>query len=72
LRRIEAARGVTGHKIPAEVKERRPGDPAVLIASSEKAKSILGWEPQFYALDKIIADAWHWHKNNSNGYVNNG
>lgn len=61
---IETARKVTSHPIPAEVKERRAGDPAVLIASSEKAKSILGWKPQFDSLEKIIADAWRWHKTN--------
>ncbi|WP_138205070.1 UDP-glucose 4-epimerase GalE [Haloimpatiens lingqiaonensis] len=59
---IETARKVTSHQIPAEVKERRSGDPAVLIASSQKAKSVLGWNPQFDSLEKIIADAWRWHK----------
>ncbi|OEF99779.1 UDP-glucose 4-epimerase GalE [Vulcanibacillus modesticaldus] len=65
---IETARKVTGHPIPAEVKERRPGDPAILIASSEKAKIILGWNPRFDSLEKIITDAWNWHSNNPNGY----
>lgn len=65
---IETARKVAGHPIPAEIKERRAGDPAVLIASSEKAKSILGWKPQFDSLEKIIVDAWNWHSNNPNGY----
>ena len=58
---VETARKVTGHAIPAVVKERRPGDPATLIASAEKAKSILGWKPEFDSLEKIIADAWRWH-----------
>lgn len=66
---IETARKVTGHAIPAEVKERRVGDPATLIALSDKAKSILGWEPQFDSLEKIITDAWNWHSNNPNGYI---
>ncbi len=66
---IETARKVTGHAVPAEVKEKRAGDPAVLIASSDKAKSVLGWKPQFYSLEKIITDAWNWHKNNPNGYL---
>ena len=66
---IDVARKVTGHKIPAEVKERRAGDPATLIASSEKAKNVLGWRPQFDTLEKIISDAWNWHKNNPNGYI---
>lgn len=65
---IETAREVTGHAIPAEVKGRRAGDPAILIASSEKAKNTLGWEPEFYSLEKIIADAWNWHKRNPKGY----
>jgi UDP-glucose 4-epimerase len=65
---IETTRKVTGHPIPAEVKERRVGDPAVLIASSDKAKSILGWKPQFDSLEKVIGDAWNWHKNNPDGY----
>lgn len=66
---IDVARQVTKHSIPAEVRERRIGDPAVLIASSEKAKNILGWKPQFDSLEKIISDAWNWHKNNPNGYI---
>lgn len=65
---IETTRRVTGHPIPAEVKERRAGDPATLIASSEKAKSVLGWKPEFDLLEKIIEDAWRWHKSNPNGY----
>ncbi|WP_053954703.1 UDP-glucose 4-epimerase GalE [Inediibacterium massiliense] len=65
---IETTRKLTGHSIPAEIKERRAGDPAVLIASSEKAKKILGWNPQFNSLKKIIQDAWNWHSNHPNGY----
>lgn len=65
---IETTRKVTGHPIPAEVKERRAGDPAILIASSEKAKNVLGWKPEFDSLEKIIADAWRWHSNNPDGY----
>ncbi|RIW36046.1 UDP-glucose 4-epimerase GalE [Bacillus salacetis] len=66
---IDAARMVTNHPIPAEVKERRAGDPAALIASSEKARKILGWKPQFDSLEKIITDAWNWHKSHPNGYL---
>ncbi|MFE8698132.1 UDP-glucose 4-epimerase GalE [Cytobacillus sp. FJAT-53684] len=66
---IEVARKVTNHPIPAEVKERRAGDPAVLIASSEKARKVLGWKPQFDLLEKIISDAWNWHKSHPNGYL---
>jgi UDP-glucose 4-epimerase len=68
---IETTRKVTGHPIPAEVQARRAGDPATLIASSEKAKSVMGWKPQYYSLEKIISDAWRWHKNNPDGYKNN-
>lgn len=66
---IETTRKVTGYPIPADVKERRAGDPATLIASSEKAKSVLGWKPEFDSLEKIIADAWRWHENNPGGYM---
>jgi UDP-glucose 4-epimerase len=59
---IEAARRVTGHAIPVEVKPRRPGDPARLIASSEQAKAILNWQPAHPALDDILASAWAWHQ----------
>lgn len=55
---IEACRRVTGHPIPAEVAERRAGDPAVLIASSEKAKQELGWNPQHTDITEIVSDAW--------------
>jgi len=65
---IEAARKVTGHPIPAVVSERRAGDPARLIASSEKAKSVLGWKPEYADLEVIIKTAWQWHKNHPNGF----
>jgi UDP-glucose 4-epimerase len=59
---IEAARRVTGHAIPVEVKPRRPGDPARLVASSELAKSTLGWQPKHPELDDILSSAWAWHQ----------
>jgi len=59
---IESARRATGHPIPAEVVPRRPGDPAVLIASSEKIGRDLGWKPRFTSLDAIVASAWQWHQ----------
>ena len=59
---IEAARHVTGHPIPVEVAPRRPGDPAVLIASSEKIARELGWKPRHTRLDSIVASAWAWHQ----------
>lgn len=65
---IETARKVTGHPIPATESSRRAGDPARLVASSEKAKSVLGWKPVHDSLEEIIASAWNWHKNHPNGY----
>uniref|UniRef100_UPI00402718DC UDP-glucose 4-epimerase GalE n=1 Tax=Candidatus Scatousia sp. TaxID=3085663 RepID=UPI00402718DC len=65
---IETARKVTGHHIPAVVSSRRAGDPAVLIASSTKAKEILGWTPKHDSLEEIIATAWKWHKHHPNGF----
>lgn len=65
---IDSARKVTGHSIPAEYENRRSGDPSKLIASSEKAKNILGWNPQYTDVKKIIETAWNWHRNHSNGY----
>jgi UDP-glucose 4-epimerase len=59
---IESARRVTGHPIPAEVHPRRPGDPAVLVASSEKAIRELGWKPHYTHLDEIVRTAWIWHQ----------
>lgn len=65
---IETARKVTGHPIPAQISPRRAGDPAKLIASSEKARKILGWKPEHAELEEIIATAWNWHKKHPNGY----
>ncbi|HTW49834.1 MAG TPA: UDP-glucose 4-epimerase GalE [Acidobacteriaceae bacterium] len=59
---IEASRRVTGHAIPAEFVARRPGDPAVLIASSEKIGRELGWKPKHMSLDGIVASAWEWQQ----------
>ena len=53
---------MTGKPIPAEVKPRRPGDPARLVASSEEAKRILGWTPKRADLQVILKDAWDWHQ----------
>lgn len=65
---IETARKVTGRPIAAKEVERRAGDPAQLIASSEKAKRVLGWNPQHDSLEEIISSAWNWHKNHPNGF----
>jgi UDP-glucose 4-epimerase len=59
---VESARRVTGHAIPVEEEPRRAGDPAVLVASSEKIMQELGWKPEFSSLDAIIASAWQWHQ----------
>ncbi|MFZ0338040.1 MAG: UDP-glucose 4-epimerase GalE [Terracidiphilus sp.] len=59
---VESARRVTGHPIPAEIHPRRPGDPAVLVASSAKAMRELGWKPRYTQLDEIIRTAWIWHQ----------
>ncbi|MEX1029162.1 MAG: UDP-glucose 4-epimerase GalE [Paenibacillaceae bacterium] len=68
LEMIEVARKVTNHPIPAIMVERRAGDPAVLIASSDKIKLELGWNPRKDNVETIIQDAWNWHSNHPNGY----
>ncbi len=65
---IDMAQKVTGEKIPSKVVDRRPGDPAILIGSSEKAIQELGWKPQFADLKSILETAWRWHATNPNGY----
>lgn len=65
---IDVARRVTGHPIPTEISPRRAGDPAQLVASSEKAKSVLGWKPQYDSLETIVDSAWKWHKAHPNGF----
>lgn len=65
---IDVARKVTGHEIPAEICPRRAGDPAQLVASSEKAKTVLGWKPQYADLETIVASAWNWHKSHPHGF----
>lgn len=65
---IDCCRRITGRKIDTAEKPRRPGDPPRLIASSEKIKRELGWQPQFQSLDAIIASAWKWHTKFPKGY----
>ncbi len=65
---IRTAEEVTGRKIDYAIGARRPGDPAILIASSEKIKRELGWKPRFGALRDIISTAWEWQRAHPNGY----
>jgi len=66
---VEVARKVTGHVIAAEDAPRRPGDPAVLVASSEKICRELGWQPRYPELEQIVASAWEWRRQHPNGYA---
>jgi UDP-glucose 4-epimerase len=59
---VDSARRVTGHLIPVDELPRRPGDPAVLIASSAKIGADLGWKPKYTQLDEIVQSAWEWHQ----------
>ena len=65
---IEAARDVTGREIKVVMGERRAGDPAQLIASSEKARRVLGWVPKFTDVKQVIGTAWYWHQKHPEGY----
>ncbi len=65
---IRSAMRISGREIPYKVVERRYGDPAILVASAEKARSLLGWEPEYRDLDSIVESAWKWHKEHPNGY----
>ena len=66
---IEAARKVTGHPIPAKICERRAGDPAKLVAASQKARTELGWEPKLENVEAMISSAWKWHQNHPDGFL---
>jgi len=59
---IETARKITGKEINVVERDRRPGDPPILVGSSEKAQRVLGWQPQFAALETILNHAWQWHQ----------
>jgi UDP-glucose 4-epimerase len=65
---VDACRRVSGHPIPVVEKSRRAGDPARLVASSEKAKRILDWKPEFEDIQKIVETAWNWRVAHRNGY----
>ncbi|MBU6348680.1 MAG: UDP-glucose 4-epimerase GalE [Chloroflexi bacterium] len=66
---VEKARAVTGHPIPTRIVARRPGDPAVLVASSAKIRRELGWEPRYPDLQTILETAWQWHLSHPHGYA---
>ena len=66
---LEAAEKITGHKIPRKLSPRRPGDPAVLVASKEKLRHTLGWEAQHSSLEEIISSAWSWRQKHPRGYA---
>lgn len=68
LEMVNAARQATGRGIKARAAERRPGDPGTLIASSDKARNILGWNPKQTDITEIVASAWNWHLRHPNGY----
>lgn len=68
---IEHAREITKEEITVEIADRRPGDPGVLIASSLKAQSELGWTPENSDLNYIIKTAWEWHRAHPQGYEEN-
>lgn len=65
---IDAAERVAGRPIPQAIAPRRAGDPAQLVASSEKARSLLGWKPQIPGIEEIVASAWKWHSTHPNGF----
>jgi UDP-glucose 4-epimerase len=65
---IEAVKKVTGMNISVGFDRRRPGDPAVLVASSNRAKSELGWKPEYVEIEGIIETAWKWMRLYPNGY----
>ena len=66
---IDTAQRVTGREIPTKFGPRRAGDPAILVASSDRIKSELGWQPQFQDLELIIDSAWRWMQDHPNGYA---
>ena len=67
---IETARKITGRTIKVRESQRRPGDPAILVASSDRIKAELGWKPKYPKLEEIMATAWNWHLHHPNGFQN--
>jgi UDP-glucose 4-epimerase len=66
---IDVARAVTGHSIPFVETQRRVGDPAILVASSARIRSELGWQPRVTGLQEIVSSAWEWHRRHPHGYA---
>lgn len=66
---IEACRTVTGHAIPEQVGSRRPGDPPELVADARQAQRVLGWQPEYNDIEKIVRTAWNWHRSHPRGYA---
>ena len=66
---IDTARRVTGREIPTNIGPRRPGDPAILVASSDRIETELGWKPQFQDLELIVESAWRWMRSHEDGYA---
>lgn len=66
---IDACRSVTGHPIPEQIGERRPGDPAELVADARLANQVLQWTPQYIDIQETIATAWRWHQSHPHGYA---
>jgi UDP-glucose 4-epimerase len=66
---INACRKVTGHEIPAVFSDRRPGDPACLIADSSLAQSSLNWKPKYIEIEQVVETAWRWHQSHPRGYA---
>lgn len=65
---IDATEKVTEKTIPYQIGKRRTGDPAQLVAASDKAKAVLHWQPKYPDVEEMIRDAWEWHRNNTEGY----
>jgi UDP-glucose 4-epimerase len=66
---IEAARRITNRKIETSIEPARAGDPSRLVANAERARSLLGWRPQYPELETIVRTAWEWHQAHPDGYT---
>ena len=70
LELIKTARQISGHEIPVRIGPRRSGDPGTLVSNSSAIRAELGWTPQHSNINTIIKSAWHWHKQQPQGYSN--